>query len=66
MADQLQLYIHRDGQTPELRRLREIADKVKEELWEIDDIGTDVGRDLTPTRMEFIDYRREHIKKERT
>ncbi len=49
-----------------MRRLREVAEKVKEELWEIDDIGTTEGRDLTPTRMEFIDYRKEHLKKDRT
>jgi hypothetical protein len=61
MAGALEVYLHKEGKTPELQKLREVAEKVKEELWDIED----GERDITPTRMEFIDYRREYKKKEK-
>ena len=65
MTDSLQMYLHRDGQTSELRRLREVANKVREELDNLDGDARDDRRDLTPTRMEFIDYRKAYIKNEK-
>ncbi len=65
MAGSLQMYLYKEGQTEELKRLRRVAERVKDEINEIDNdhIGGNT-RDLTPTRMEFIDYRKAYLKKE--
>jgi len=65
MAESLQMYIYKEGQTSELKRLRQVAQRVKEEINEIDNDQIANTRDLTPTRMEFIDYRKAYIKKEK-
>jgi len=65
MADSLHMYLHKNGQTVELLRLREVANKVREELDNLDGDARDDRRDLTPTRMEFIDYRKAYIKNEK-
>lgn len=65
MAGSLQMYLLRDGQTVELRRLREVAEKVREELDNIGGEARGERTDMTPTRMEFIDYRKAYIKSER-
>ena len=48
-----------------MRRLRDVANKVREELDIVDAEAIDDRRDLTPTRMEFIDYRKAYIKNEK-
>ena len=62
MGDALQMYIYKEGQTAELKRLRDVAEKVREE---IGDIERSDQRDITPSRMEFIDYRKAFLKNEK-
>lgn len=65
MAGSLQMYLLKDGQTVELRRLREVAEKVREELDNIGGEAREDRSDMTPTRMEFIDYRKAYIRIEK-